>query len=148
MYKIIIITFKCIHGLAPAYLSELVTFHLPSRPLRSQDLALLHNPRTHKKYCGDRSFAKAAPTLWNRSPGSLRNTDKLDKFKRDLKTFLFRSAYHWQFMLTFWRLWVDTWYLDIWRFINSLSLYLEDQDSLRLRRHCIWNEALKVHPSN
>ena len=93
-YKILIITFKCIHGLAPAYLSDLIKFHQPSRPLRSQEKALLCNPRTHKKYCGDRSFSKAAPTLWNRLPCSLRKTNKLGKFKRDLKTFLFRTAYH------------------------------------------------------
>ena len=35
MYKILILTYKCIHGLAPLYLQELIQEYKPTRNLRS-----------------------------------------------------------------------------------------------------------------
>ena len=45
------------------------------------------------KTFGDRAFYKAGPDLWNHLPLSLRNTNDLQKFKKDLKTHLLRVAF-------------------------------------------------------
>ena len=42
---------------------------------------------------GDRSFHAAAPKLWKDLPGSIRNTQSLNKFKKAIKTFLFAKAF-------------------------------------------------------
>jgi hypothetical protein len=50
---------------------------------------LVHPPNdVRTKSYGERRFDKAAPTLWNSLPLSLRNVNSLDVFKRELKTHL------------------------------------------------------------
>ncbi len=39
-FKIIMLTYKALHGLAPNYLSELLTVYTPRRDLRSSDSGL------------------------------------------------------------------------------------------------------------
>ena len=41
---------------------------------------------------GDRSFAAAAPQLWNSLPYSIRSSPSVASFKKTLKTFLFQKA--------------------------------------------------------
>ena len=52
-YKVIILTFKAVHGLAPEYLQVLLMWHKAARSLRSNDLALLDVPNTKLKHYGD-----------------------------------------------------------------------------------------------
>ena len=95
VFKIIFITFKAVHGLAPAYKSELISVRDTGRyDLRSND-GLLLAPCRGKTLTtlGDRSFHAAAPKLWNDLPGSIRNTQSLNKFKKAIKTFLFAKAF-------------------------------------------------------
>ena len=40
---------------------------------------------------GERSFAVAAPKLWNCLPADLRTEEDTDLFKKKLKTFLFKN---------------------------------------------------------
>jgi hypothetical protein len=91
-FKILILTFKCVHGPAPKYLAELIHPYLPTRTLRSSDQLLLQIPKTRLKSYGDRSFTKAAPTLWNSLPLHIRTLTSLDSFKSNLKTFLFERS--------------------------------------------------------
>ena len=73
-YKIIIITYKAIHGPAPNYSSSLVDLKSNfSYSLRSNNKYLLSNPdfRTLPTI-GDRAFVAAAPKLWNDLPLYLR----------------------------------------------------------------------------
>ena len=92
-FKILTLTHKCLHGEAPHYLQELITVRTPSRAgLRSADKDLLSVPSSRNKTMGDRAFAVAAPTLWNKLPLSLRRIDCLDTFKSILKTHLFDRA--------------------------------------------------------
>ena len=67
-FKILCLTYKCLHDQAPNYLQELIQLYKPSHDLRSCSKGLLKIPDTHLKMYGDRSFAKAAPTLWNALP--------------------------------------------------------------------------------
>jgi hypothetical protein len=45
------------------------------------------------KTYGGRSFAIAAPTLWNNLPSSIKDSGTVSSFKKLLKTFLFKKAY-------------------------------------------------------
>ena len=92
-YKVILMTFKALNGLAPKYLEELLVWHKAPRSLRSNDRKLLVVPRTKLKYFGDRAFVKAAPVLWNSLPLSMRQITELDSFKSCLKTQLYRKAF-------------------------------------------------------
>ena len=91
-FKILTLTYKCLHNLAPKYLEELIKPYNPIRNLRSSDQLLLEVPKTRLKTYGDRSFTKAAPTLWNSLPLEIRSCDSLDTFKTQLKTFLFNRS--------------------------------------------------------
>ena len=93
-YKVLLLCFKAIHGLAPDYLSSLLTQHVPIRCLRSGYQKLLTVPRTKSKTYGVRAFSSAAPRLWNSLPAELRSCNAILDFKKKLKTYLFRSAYN------------------------------------------------------
>ena len=94
-FKILLLTFKCLHGLAPQYLSDLLTIVKHSRyNLRSNSSILLVPPSAKCKITlGDRAFQSAAPKLWNRLPRELRDMSSAEAFKASLKTYLFKLAY-------------------------------------------------------
>ncbi len=94
-FKTILLTYKSLNGSAPKYLSDLLTLYKPSYRLRSvnsEDMVddmKLYDPNC----CGVRSFRMVAPRLWNEVPYHIRCLDKVDAFKEQLKTFLFKRAY-------------------------------------------------------
>ncbi len=55
-FKIMLITYKALNGLAPQYLSELLSHYSPPRPQRSQNSGHLIIPRISKSTAGSRSF--------------------------------------------------------------------------------------------
>ena len=87
------LVFKCLNGLAPSYLSELLEIYQPNRNLRSCNKFLLQSKRTNFKTLGDKSFSSAAPVVWNALPFYLRSQISLSAFKTKLKTFYFREAF-------------------------------------------------------
>ena len=93
-YKVSLLTHQCLHGNAPIYLKELITPQPTSRHLRSGQANLLQIPRTKLRTMGDRAFCHAAPCLWNALPDHLRAPLTLDTFKKGLKTYLFKKAFH------------------------------------------------------
>ena len=89
-YKVATLCFKCINQSAPEYLSDLITLYVPSRQLRSSaDTLKLREPTFKKKTFGDRSFASYGPKTWNSLPKAIREAENIDKFKSQLKTFLY-----------------------------------------------------------
>ncbi len=92
-FKILLLTYKCLNDLAPAYLSELLTPYKPGRVLRSADQGLLVVPKTKLSAYGDRAFYKVAPALWNTLPYDIRNCSSITTFKTKLKTHLFKCSY-------------------------------------------------------
>ncbi len=88
-FKILLITYKALNGLASQYLSELLSHYSPPRPLRSQNSGHLIIPRISKSTAGGRSFFYLAPKLWNNLPNTVREADTLCQFKSRLKTHLF-----------------------------------------------------------
>ncbi len=92
-FKILLITYKALNGLAPQYLSELLSHYSPPRPPRSQNSGHLIIPRISKSTAGGRSFFYLAPKLWNNLPNTVREPDTLCQFKSRLNTHLFNLAY-------------------------------------------------------
>ena len=93
-YKLLLLTYKCQHNLAPQYLSGLLQDKpTHERTLRSADLDLLTVPTANLRTFGDRAFSVAAPTLWNSLPLQIRHAATLDSFKAALKRHLFAQAY-------------------------------------------------------
>ena len=93
-FKIILIVFKIFKGLAPSYLSSLITRKPESRyNLRNScDKTLVSYPSFKSKATiGDRAFIFAAPKLWNNLPRDIRESSSINSFKSKLKTFLFKK---------------------------------------------------------
>ena len=81
-------------GMAPLYITELLSYRTCSRTLRSTDQKLLAVPKSRLKTYGDRAFSVAAPKLWNELPLDLRSLVTINLFKKHLKTDLFKKAYN------------------------------------------------------
>jgi len=95
-YKILLITFKILHGPSPKYLSDLISIQQPSSyHLRCNDNGhLLERPSVKaKKTLGDRAFQVAVPFLWNKLPRSAHVATNLESFKTLIKTFLFKESF-------------------------------------------------------
>ncbi|XP_072018357.1 uncharacterized protein [Amphiura filiformis] len=60
VYKVLLITFKALHDLAPLYLKELVNTYQPTRSLRSTTQKLLSVRKCNTKFYGERAFCNAA----------------------------------------------------------------------------------------
>ena len=83
---------KCIYGNVPSYLTNVLQLYTPSRHLRwSSDSKILVTPKLKLKTIGESSFSFCGPKMWKSLPKDLRETASLDTFKRQLKTFLFKS---------------------------------------------------------
>ena len=93
-FKLLLLTFKALHGLAPIYISELIKPYNPSRSLRSSTLNYLSVPKSNTATYGERCFSVAAPKLWNSLPGDFRYIENLCTFKTSIKTWLFKSAFN------------------------------------------------------
>ncbi len=92
-FKIAMLVFKCLNGLAPPYLCDLIELYKPSRTLRSSDKHLLKVFKTKYVTLGDKCFCHAAPTVWNELPIDLRKETSIEIFKSKLKTLYFRKAF-------------------------------------------------------
>ena len=95
-YKIVLLTFKCLHGLAPKYLADLISvYSAPRYNLRSTGTISL-TPASAKCFItlGDRAFQQAAPKLWNNLPTFIRDLKSLNSFKAAIKTHYFKLAFN------------------------------------------------------
>ncbi len=90
---------KAVHGMVPAYVSEIIAVPQAPRSLRSNNKLLLIVLRTHLKLKGDRAFAVAGPKLWNSLPQVLREVSSLKAFKVGQKLLLVFSL--WECVLVF-----------------------------------------------
>ncbi len=71
-YKILLLAYKAVNDLAPAYLTNLLSRYNPTRSLRSQNSGLLVVPSIAKSTKGGRTFSYLAPKLWNSLPDNVR----------------------------------------------------------------------------
>ena len=79
--KILIVTCKPLHGLAPAYIKDLLQSYLPAPDLRSSKKNLLVVPAFNINSYGRRAFSVAAPLLWNSLPQHIKDAGSLDFLK-------------------------------------------------------------------
>ena len=91
--KVLLLTYKALHGLSPCYLNDLIIPYSPARSLQSSGAGLLSLPKVKKKSAGQRTFAYRAPFLWNRLPSVIREADSVELFKGKLKTHLYNLAF-------------------------------------------------------
>ena len=95
-YKIALLTFKCLKGYAPNYLSDMIHVQSPNKSysLRSNtDEHLLEEGPTYNYRRTSGAFSIAAPKIWNKLPHEIRSVQKLSTFKIALKTHFFDEAY-------------------------------------------------------
>ena len=89
-FKLLFITYKVIKGLAPKYLSELISVLPMSKynlRCNSNGILLTRSSLNTKKTISDCAFMIIAPILWNRLPLSIRQAATIDTFKSLLKTY-------------------------------------------------------------
>ena len=67
IFKVLLLVFKGLSGLAPAYISELLHYRTSSHSLRSSSQRLLSIPRTSLKTYGDRAFSGCWPQTVERT---------------------------------------------------------------------------------
>ena len=88
-FKILLLTYKILNGMAPVYLCELLQLYVPCRSLRSTSQSLLVTPKSRTVSYGDRAFSIVAPKMWNNLPEHIRNSSTVSGFKTVLKTYMF-----------------------------------------------------------
>ena len=93
-FKVLLLVFKCLNGLGPSYLSDLLLPYQPSRTLRSSGTGLLIIPKVRTKTHGEAAFSHYGPHLWNSLPENIRTAETVDIFKRRLKSHLFSLAFN------------------------------------------------------
>ncbi len=76
-YKILLLAYKAQNGLAPAYLTSLLSRYNPTCSLKSQNSGLLVVPRIAKSTKGGRDFSHFAPKLWNSLQDNIWGSDTL-----------------------------------------------------------------------
>ena len=92
-FKLCLLVYKCVHGMAPEYLKELIKPPENRRDLRSTTLNRLHVPISNGSL-SHRTFGIMGPMLWNELDVELKNTCDFNSFKRKLKTFFFTKAFY------------------------------------------------------
>ena len=95
-FRIGVLSFKAINGLAPQYLVEMFTPIAANPALRrnrSADRGDLIIQTVKNMSYGRRSFAISGTSFWNSLPVDLRRSSSLTEFKSKLNTHLFGGAY-------------------------------------------------------
>ena len=93
VFKINLLTYKCLHNLAPKYLTDLLAVYSPGRTLRCNLDKKLKTQKYNTSNYGLRAFSIHAPRLWNDLPNFVRLAPSVHVFKSRLKTHLFKSYF-------------------------------------------------------
>ena len=91
-FKIAVNVFRSIKGLAPGYITDMISHYVPLRDLRSTNSCQLVVPRTRTRN-GERAFSHCGPKIWNSLPLNIRQCTTEKCFRKKLKTFLFRRTF-------------------------------------------------------
>ena len=92
-YKVSTVVFNTLRYNSPVYLSDLLSYYVPARSLRSSaDKSALHTPLVRTATFGHKAFSYSAPTTWNSLPLSVRSSDSVSSFKSSVKTHLFHRS--------------------------------------------------------
>ena len=85
-FKILLLAFKAIHGLAPSHISSLLCVKCKSSYNLRSNSGILLKPPSGKMLVtlGGRAFQAAAPHLWNELPLQLRTIQSVEVFKKSI----------------------------------------------------------------
>ena len=94
-FKLAVLVYRCLHGLAPRYLSDHIQRVADSnrRSLRSSSSSRLVIRRTRLTTVGDRAFPVVGSRLWNSLPHDVTSSPTLAVFRNRLKTYLFMRSF-------------------------------------------------------
>ena len=92
-FKILLLTWKALHGLSPPYIANLLDPREEFRALRNPINSYLKVPKSNRVTLGGNSFSIVAPTLWNQLPQNIRTAQTETTFRTLLKTYLFKKYY-------------------------------------------------------
>ena len=84
-FKVLLLTYKTLCGMALAYMSDIIHPYVPARTLRSSSSNLLQMPSAGTITYGERAFSIRAPRLWNSLPLNIKKAGSVDHFKELLK---------------------------------------------------------------
>lgn len=87
--KILILTFKALHNVAPQYICELLNWYKPTRNLRSINTTSLVPNRNKTVRYGKRLIDTSAAQLWNTLPQNIKCTLNIKTFKYLVKQYLY-----------------------------------------------------------
>ena len=92
IYFTCIMVFKCLHNMAPQYLSSKMNYIKDLQPYNTRNTnsmnLLVPHPNTE---IFKQSFAYSGPALWNKLPQCLKNINNLTTFKHQLKTYILQG---------------------------------------------------------
>ena len=92
-YKVSCLSYACVNGSAPHYLSDMTKLYAPGRSLRSSTLQKMCVPKFRLKSGGERSFPFQSSKIWNELPLSITSASSTDSFKSKLKTHYFKQYF-------------------------------------------------------
>jgi hypothetical protein len=96
-YKLAMLSYRCLHGLAPLYLARELTRVADIESRRNQRSAAaerLEIPSFRRSTIGGRAFPAAAAEAWNSLlASSVSSAPSLETFRRSLKTELFSRSF-------------------------------------------------------
>ena len=91
-YKTALLTYQCVHGEAPEYLSNLIDMehnHYLRLTVKKQlPVSMSKNSQVHNS-----SFSITGPGIWNALPFHVKDSQTLQQCKSKLKTYLFSQSY-------------------------------------------------------
>ena len=93
LFKLFLLTYKCLNGLASGSLSCLVLPRKHRYAPRPQHQGKLQVPEVRLKSYRERSFGFSAPVEWNKLPVDVKLTLTLVSLKAKLKTHLYKIYY-------------------------------------------------------
>ena len=89
IFKMLLLVYKSLIGLAPGYLAELLTYNnISGSRAPSLHIPMISSP------LGSRAFMCQAPKHWNELPCDIKCSVNVNVFKKKLKTYLFKKSYN------------------------------------------------------
>ena len=94
-FSILTDVYKALHGPAATYITDLILLAQPARLTRSsKNFNIAFPVKVPRNSYGKQAFVYAAPSLWNNLPVSIRSSNSLLDFRKQLNTYFFRLAYN------------------------------------------------------
>ena len=93
IFKMLLMAFKCLMGLAPTYLSDMIKRYVPRRNLGSMNGHRLVDVSYTLRNCGCRAFSVASPPLWNALPLQIPSCNGFQSLRANLRLIFLRKLF-------------------------------------------------------